>query len=145
MAKINQKIVFIVGEDTCQYTCSQDPCKAEAKDECKQTLETCKDTKSYLTDQGEFVLRHPSNREWNEYQAAKLEAHNTASETKVSMNDAMCDLFDKLVIKLENLIDNDNTPITMDNFKDRIYDKEKSGMIMRGVELNNQDIDLKNS
>ena len=143
MAKLNSKVEFISGLDICKHTCQQDPCKA--KEECSNTRETCKDSESYLTDQGLFVLRQPTNEEWNAYGIAKIESQGTVKESKTSMNDAMCDLFDKIVVKLENLIDDDDTPITMDNFKDRINVKEKTGMILQGVELNNQGINLKNS
>lgn len=141
MAKINRRIVFDVGQDICTHTCKKDPCIAN--EECKKIKDSCPCKDVYNSDQGSIILRHPLNKEWNGYLTAKIESQNPDKDFKQSLNDIMCDLFDQIVIEITNVEDDDGTPLTLNNL-DRIYVKEKTGMIIKGIELNNQDIILKN-
>ena len=94
-------------------------------------------------DDGLIEMRHPTNEEWNDYQANKIEAQSEGRDIP-ALNKVICDFFDKLIVKIENIEDSDDTPITLENLG-RISIKEKTSMIMQGIELNSQGISIKNS
>lgn len=83
-----------------------------------------------------FVLRRPTNKEINEFQAKRFDVGNNVSSRLVSLED----YFDTLLVSMENLED-DNGIITIDR-KDAIPANWKQDIIAK-IELDAQ-IDIKN-
>ncbi len=89
-----------------------------------------------------FELRRPTDQEWNEYQAKRLDAGTGGRVLKDNSNEARIELFDKLLLSVENLED-DSGIITVDR-KDSIPAGWKQDIIFVKVE-NEIRIDAKNS
>lgn len=93
-------------------------------------------------DDGIIKLRQPTNKEWNQYNADKIDAQMDGRDVEAS-NRIMCELFDTLVTEITNIEDADDTKITLTDLT-KINAKEKASMIMQGIELNSQGISIKN-
>lgn len=89
-----------------------------------------------------FELRRPTDQEWNEFQAKRLDAGTGGRILKDNSNEARIDLFDKLLLSIENLED-DNGIITIDR-KDAIPAAWKQDIVFVKIE-NEIRIDAKNS
>ncbi len=90
---------------------------------------------------GLIVLREPTNKEFNDFQADRYPL-GRRNQMKDNSGQARMALFDRLVIKIENIEDNDGA-ITLDT-KDRIPARVK-GQIIFDVFESGQDVDIKNS
>ncbi|MDD5774362.1 MAG: hypothetical protein PHS64_00290 [Candidatus Omnitrophica bacterium] len=93
-----------------------------------------------IGDDGRIVLREPSNREWNEFQSERYPV-GRRNQMKDNSGPARVALFDKLVVKIENLED-DQGVITIDS-KDRIPARIKGQIIFDAFEAAS-DVDIKN-
>lgn len=89
---------------------------------------------------GLIVLREPTNKEWNEFEADRYPV-GKKNRMKDNSGPARCNLFDKLVVKIEN-IEDDSGPITLES-KDRFPARFKAQIIFDSFE-NGQEIDVKN-
>lgn len=89
---------------------------------------------------GLIELREPTNREWNEFDQARYPI--SRNKVKFNATAARVNLFDKLVIRLENIEDN-NGPIGLEELG-RIPDRVKADVVFKAFEQPGE-IDLKNS
>ena len=89
---------------------------------------------------GLLVLREPSNAEWNEFTADRYPV-GKRNRLKDNSGVAREALFDLLMVKIENIEDDDGA-ITLET-KDRIPGRLKAQIIFEAFE-SNQDIDVKN-
>lgn len=93
-----------------------------------------------IGDDGRIVLREPTNREWNEFQQDRYPV-GKRNQLKDNSGPARVVLFDKLVVRIEN-IEDDQGAITLDS-KDRIPDRIKGQIIFDAFEASS-DVDIKN-
>ncbi len=89
---------------------------------------------------GKLVLRNPTNKEWNEFEAERYSV-GKRNRMKDNSGPAREALFDLLLIKVENLEDGEG-PITIET-KSRIPARIKSQIIFDAFETG-QEIDIKN-
>jgi len=89
---------------------------------------------------GKIILREPTNKEWNDFQSERYPVgrHN---KMKDNSGPARVALFDKLLIKIEN-IEDDQGVIALET-KDRIYARLKGQIIFDAFE-SGQEVDVKN-
>lgn len=94
-----------------------------------------------IGEDGLIVLREPTTKEWNEFTAAQF---NIGRKGKISnqIEIARQELFDKLLIAVENLED-DEGKITVET-KHRIPARLKSRIIIDTFE-SGEEVDVKNS
>jgi hypothetical protein len=92
-------------------------------------------------DDGRIVLRQPTNKEWNEFTAARFPMKRGGQRMVDKSHIARVDLFDLIVVKIDNIEDGAG-PITVDT-KDRLPDWIKQDVIFRAFELR-EDIEVKN-
>lgn len=88
-----------------------------------------------------FELRRPTNQEINEFQAKRIDVDPQGRKLKDNSNEAREELFDKILVSVENLED-DNGSITVDR-KDAIPGLWKQDIIYAKIE-NEVKIDAKN-
>ena len=88
---------------------------------------------------GLIVLREPTNKEWNEFINSQV-IWDKRTKATFRINEAREELFDKLVIKIENIEDDDGL-ITLEG-KHRIPSRIKTKIITEVFEL--EEIDVKN-
>jgi len=88
---------------------------------------------------GLIVLRKPTNKEWNDFDAARYPV--SRNKIKNHAIEARAELFDKLVVRIENLED-DQGPITLET-KARIPDRHKGVIIFKAFETD-EEIEVKN-
>ncbi len=89
---------------------------------------------------GLLILREPTNKEWNEFEAERYPI-GKRNRLKDNSGTARQALFDKLLIRIENLEDNEGI-ITLET-KDRIPARLKGKIIFDAFE-SDLDIDVKN-
>lgn len=94
-----------------------------------------------IGDDGLLILREPTNREWNEFVAARYPM--IKGKPKDRSNDARAELFDKLLVSIENIEDDDGQ-ITRETAKDRIPVRIKAEAIFKALE-NEEVAEIKNS
>jgi hypothetical protein len=87
-----------------------------------------------------FTLRQPTNKELNQFLSDRYEI-GKKNRMKDTSLDARIGFFDKLLIKVENLVDANNVAITPER-KDEIPANWKGGVIFNLFE--DQDISIKN-
>ena len=90
-------------------------------------------------DDGLIALREPTNREWNDFEAARYPL--SRNKIKNHALEARADLFDKLVVRIEN-IEDDQGPITLET-KERIPDRKKGAIVFQVFEAD-AEIEVKN-
>jgi hypothetical protein len=93
-----------------------------------------------IGDDGLIELREPTNREWNEFDQARYPI--TRNKVKFNATAARSNLFDKLVVRLENIEDYTGL-IGLDGL-DRIPDRVKADVVFKAFEQPEQ-VELKNS
>ena len=89
---------------------------------------------------GLIILREPTNKEWNDFEADRYPV-GKRNRMRDNSGAARADLFDKLVQKIENLEDGDG-PITLET-KDRIPARLKGQIIFDAFETGIE-VDVKN-
>jgi hypothetical protein len=90
-----------------------------------------------IGDDGLIVLRQPTNREYNEFEATRYPVKRNV--IKDHAREARVVFFDLLLVRVENI---DQGPITIEA-KDRIPERYKTRIIFNAFEAN-EDIELKN-
>jgi hypothetical protein len=90
-------------------------------------------------DDGLIALRNPTNKEWNDFEAARYPL--SRNKIKNHALEARAELFDRVVVRIEN-IEDDQGPITLET-RDRIPNRIKSSIIFRTFETD-EEIDVKN-
>jgi hypothetical protein len=93
-----------------------------------------------IGEDGLIELREPTNREWNEFDQARYPINR--NKVKYNATAARAGLFDKLVIRLENIEDGKGK-IGLEEL-DRIPDRVKADVIFKAFEQTEQ-VELKNS
>ncbi len=88
---------------------------------------------------GLIVLREPTNKEWNEFEAERYSV-GKRNRMKDNSGPARCALFDTLLVRVENLEDSDGQ-ITVSSSA-RIPSRLKTQIIFDAFET--QEIDIKN-
>ena len=94
-------------------------------------------------DDGVFILREPTRKEWNSYHADMSKVRG--NQVKLRLSKAKCDLFDKLVTDIKN-VEDDAGEITVDTL-DRIPPRIKEDIIdeaLRKRAEGDEDLDEKN-
>ncbi|GBE37474.1 hypothetical protein BMS3Bbin08_00064 [bacterium BMS3Bbin08] len=101
-----------------------------------------KEVKVRIGDEGVIVLREPTNKEWNNFEAARFQlARGGGSATT-----ARAQLFDTIVTDIQDLGD-ETGPITLER-KDVIPNRLKAQCIVVGFEMSEIELDeaeIKNS
>jgi hypothetical protein len=92
-----------------------------------------------IGEDGLIVLRQPTNREWNAFEAERYQLRRNKIQDNASK--ARVALFDTLVVKIEN-VEDDQGPITLET-KDRIPDRRKAEMIFKALEADDA-VEVKN-
>jgi len=92
-------------------------------------------------DDGKIVLRQPTNKEWNEFTAARYPMKRGGARMVDKSNSARIHLFDKLITGIDN-IEDESGSLTLETL-DRLPDWIKQDVIFRALE-NREDIELKN-
>lgn len=87
-----------------------------------------------------FFFREPSNRELDEFLASRWDTGKKGRVTDNS-HEARCAFFDKLLVKIENLEDAEDNPITPER-KEWIPSNWKADMVFRLFE--SVEIEVKN-
>jgi hypothetical protein len=59
----------------------------------------------HTPEEGRITLREPSNKEWNEYSARKMEFGKRGRGVKDRSGEARCELFDRIVTAIDNIED----------------------------------------
>jgi len=90
-------------------------------------------------DDGLIVLREPTDQEWNEFEKARYQVRRNKFKDNASR--ARIDFFDKLVIRIEK-IEDDQGPITLET-KERIPNRKKAQIVFQAFETNDE-IEIKN-
>lgn len=97
------------------------------------------DVEVKVGEDGLIVLRRPTNAEWNKFEADRYPLHRN-KVTNAGL-EARCALFDKLLVEVENVEDNQG-PITVEG-KDRIPNSMKGEIIFQAFESGSE-VEVKN-
>lgn len=99
-----------------------------------------KDVEVRIGTDGLIILREPTIKEWNEFTSERYPV-GKRNQMKDNSSAARLSLFDKLLIRIEN-IEDDQGVITLET-KDRIPARMKVQIIFDAFE-SGQDVDVKN-
>lgn len=93
-----------------------------------------------IGEDGLIVLREPTNVEWARFSNDR--ASVSRGKVKLSGAQARCRLFDKIIVRIENIEDDGGT-ITLETL-DRIPDRVKEKCILERIEVDINEITVEN-
>jgi len=99
-----------------------------------------KDVEVKIGDDGKIILKEPSNHEWNDF-VAKRYPLSKGNRLKDNSSEARVELFDKLVVEIEN-IEDEKGLITLET-KERIPARLKAEIIFKAFE-SEETVEIKN-